>query len=114
MGSGALGGYSLASWERTRGQTGERASVPPCALCQQERALRRAVGQVAVRTGVLLGVRVPVVQAHRDRLPVTTGMVATRTLRDVFQGLATWQTDAGAGCARPQKPSGKGGRDGGL
>jgi len=55
----------------------------------------RHIVQITVLTGILVAGIVSVTLARDDRIPVSTGVVATITSIDAHHGMATLQTEAG-------------------
>jgi len=57
--------------------------------------MMRHIVQITVLTGILVAGMVSVTLARDDRIPVSTGVVATIIGIDAHHGMATLQTEAG-------------------
>ena len=57
--------------------------------------MTRHIVQSVLLTGALVVGAAPVIPAQSDRIPVSTGVVATITSIDAHRGMATLKTEAG-------------------
>ena len=65
--------------------------------------MTRHIVQSVLLTGALVVGAAPVIPAQSDRIPVSTGVVATITSLDAHRGMATLKTEAGEVFALPKQ-----------